>query len=261
MMGRWLSAFVGLGMLTFGCITFVLGLILGHGMGGNFAIANPPAEASATEAEAVASAPAADGAAGGQSVSVSVSASSSVASSESTAPASGPAEASVPVEAAAPTEVAALPPSAVADPSAAAVADPPAVAEVRSGPSPQRPPSSKLRGSLLEATTTMPPPETVAELAPSMPVEAAGPPSILSVQVARFLMKENADALAAELAALGYKPQIVLAREPGIPTAPSWYMVTLGPQPDAETANRLAREAAAALGLPAHAVSWPLATE
>ncbi|HEV7368318.1 SPOR domain-containing protein [Arenibaculum sp.] len=260
MMGRWLSAFVGLGMLTFGCITFVLGLILGHGMGGSFAIANPPAEASATGAEAVASAPAADGAAGGQSVSVSVSDSSSVASAGSTAPASGPAEASVPVETAAPTEVAALPPAEAADPPPAA-AEPPAVVEVRSGPSPQRPPSSKMRGSLLEATTAMPPPETVAEVPPPVPVEAAGPPSILSVQVARFLMKENADALAAELAALGYKPQIVLAREPGIPAAPSWYMVTLGPQPDAETANRLAREAAAALGLPAHAVSWPLATQ
>lgn len=251
MMGRWLSAFVGLGMLAFGSITFVLGLILGHGVGGSIAIANPPAETAEATADASATPPAdpalagavADTAGDGRSVNVVVQ------------DAEPPVVIAAPADAAPPAEVAALPSAEPAPP------PPPAVADVRSGPSPQRPPASRMRGPLLQATTAVPPPEAVAELPPPAPVEAAGPPSVLSVQVARFLMRENADALATELATLGYKPQIVLAREPGIPAAPSWYMVTLGPQPDTETANRLAREAAAALGLPAHAVSWPLATE
>jgi hypothetical protein len=286
MMGRWLSAFVGLGMLAFGSITFVLGLILGHGMGGSIAIATPPAEtAEAGTGAAAATADAApagsDAAGGGTSVNVAVQdaeppaattttaatttaavTTTAVTTTATTATAEPPAVAAPAATAPAdmappPVEVAALPPAEPAPSQQAA--EPPAVADVRSGPSPQHPPVSRMRGPLLQAATAVPPPE--AGLPPPVPVETAGPPSVLSVQVARFLMRENADALAAELAALGYKPQIVLAREPGIPAAPSWYMVTLGPQPDAETANRLAREAAAALGLPAHAVSWPLATE
>jgi cell division septation protein DedD len=152
-----------------------------------------------------------------------------------------------PPSGAAPAPAKAEPPAAPAP----APAEPKKVAGIRVGPPPEELLSSPQRGALVQAVTAPPLPE--GAVAPPAP-----PPSRYAVQVARFLLPENAETLAASLRGRGYRPEIVVSETPATPAAPSWYLVVIDPKGDWKTAERLAIEVATTLGLPGQVVSWPL---
>ncbi|MQP67345.1 hypothetical protein GE253_18625 [Niveispirillum sp. SYP-B3756] len=77
---------------------------------------------------------------------------------------------------------------------------------------------------------------------------------VISVEVARFLLASAAADLVVQLKKQGFTAETVTASFPGMPP---WHVVTLGPQPDEQTAHQLAIEAARATGLAARVVSWP----
>lgn len=76
---------------------------------------------------------------------------------------------------------------------------------------------------------------------------------IISVEVGRFLLVENAVERAAALTQLGFATELVTASYPGMP---AWHVVTLGALPDERTARDLAMDASTRTGLSAQVVSW-----
>jgi cell division protein FtsN len=141
-------------------------------------------------------------------------------------------------------------------------------------------PSSPLRGPLVDAALAAPRLLTVAPPSPAAPGAAAGepgtppaaappamppsapavaavaataPPFVYSVQAGSFLVKDNAERLAAELNERGYAAQVLVAQQPG---EPAWYPVVLAPVHDVETVARLAQEFSASEGRNAEVVSW-----
>lgn len=127
------------------------------------------------------------------------------------------------------------------------------IAELKVGPPPEEQLSSPQRGALVQAATAPPVPEGV-----TVPVTPPSPPVHYAVQVARFLLPENARTLAESLRGRGYRPEIVIAETPATPAAPAWYLVVIDPKGDWKKAERLAIEVATTLGLPGQVVSWPL---
>lgn len=295
---RRLTLQVTAGMLVFGLLTFLMGLLIGLSSSPPIA-AVPPAGPTAEPAQvepAVAAAPtepAAEesdqGTGGGDGAAtpaawqmpapaVTAPAVTAPAAPAAPAPVAKPVPA-VPVQAAsvmvpapAPakpaSKAAGSPPSgaapapAKAEPSAAPApapaptptptpAEPKKVSGIRVGPPPEELLSSPQRGALVQAATAPPMPEGAA--APPAP-----PPSRYAVQVARFLLPENAETLAASLRGRGYRPEIVVLETPATPAAPSWHLVVIDPKGDWKTAERLAIEVATTLGLPGQVVSWPL---
>lgn len=212
------------GTLTFGLLTFAAGLLVGLGLqpgvgtGGADKPPKPPVAAGSSAGAMPAAAPA--------------------------PPAAGTASgAAVP---AAPGEATA--PAAAASPNAATPPAPPVA--------PAGPPVKGLRSGAVGAGEAGP---LVRALAAADP--EASPPSvpdrIVSVEVGRFLLVENAAAFAAQLGGQGYEADILLAAFPGMA---AWHVVTLGVQPDEQTASLLAREVSQRTGLEARVVSWPRPT-
>ncbi len=78
-------------------------------------------------------------------------------------------------------------------------------------------------------------------------------PFMLSVQVGSFLLKQNADRLAAELNSKAYAAQVVVAQNPG---GKAWYHVVLAPVRDVNAVTQLAQEFSATEGRSAQVVSW-----
>jgi len=78
-------------------------------------------------------------------------------------------------------------------------------------------------------------------------------PFLLSVQVGSYLMKQNADHLAAELNSKAYAAQVVVAQNPG---GKAWYHVVLAPVHDVNAVTQLAQEFSATEGRSAQVVSW-----
>lgn len=111
--------------------------------------------------------------------------------------------------------------------------------------------SSAAAGAANPAGAKMPANGTTAGAAAA---PAAMPsPFLLSVQVGSFLMKENADRLAAELNSKAYAAQVVVAQNPG---GKAWYHVVLAPVRDVNAVTQLAQEFSATEGRSAQVVSW-----
>ncbi|HZB90104.1 MAG TPA: SPOR domain-containing protein [Stellaceae bacterium] len=87
----------------------------------------------------------------------------------------------------------------------------------------------------------------------AVPAASPSPPFVYSVQAGSFLIKENAERLAAELTQHGYAAQVLVAQSPGEPT---WYPVVLAPVGDVATVARQAQEFTASEGRNAEVVSW-----
>lgn len=264
------------GTSLFGLLTFTSGLMIGVGIGGNTALprldagAAPFAAGSAapatahqptTAAKVAVAAPAAAGAA----VVVPMPKPAPLAVGANSAPAVA---ASMPAKGGA----VATPATAPGTPVALAVKD------YRVGLPLQVAPSSPLRGPLVDAalaaprTLTVPTGQPVptapgagaqagasapipaSQIAPvGMPVVGAVRPFVFAVQAGSFLVKANADRLAAELNARGYAAQVLMAQEPG---GPAWYPVVLAPVHDIASVAELAQEFSASEGRNAEVVSW-----
>lgn len=264
-----LTLVVTLGMTVFGTLTFLIGLLLGLSSPPPMA-AYPPARA-ATLAEA----PPAEATHDGQAVAVVQPAPARPAPAATSAPmaaalanadggaADSTAIAYAPLPPAAPTPPA--PPQAKAKVPAASQAAAPApgpaapgaplrLTEAPSPPAPAPAPAAR------KPEVTPPAPQAqVASIPDETMVEVVGrsvPAPVHAVQVGRFLSRSSAEALANDLVAHDYDARVVAAQSLGVPTKADWYLVTIGPQPDRPTADRVAREVSAAMGLPAQPVSW-----
>lgn len=287
---RRLTLQVTAGMLVFGLLTFLMGLLIGLSSSPPVAaVPSAPlpaeiaaAEAGATPAEPVATAAAAPAAwqepvpapASGPEPAIypappvvaaasppvekpaapEVSSQASPARTVPSRTAAPPAKAKASesqTAGAAPAEkvqVAEAPPAAPAP--APAAAEPKRIAGIRVGPPPEERLSSPQRGTLVQAASV--------PASADVPAPPPAPPARYAVQVARFLLPENAETLATSLRGRGYQPEIVISETPATPAAPSWYLVVIDPKGDWKTAERLAIEVATTLGLPGQVVSWPL---
>lgn len=233
-------ALVIAGVLLFGLLTFAMGLVVG------VQLSVPPATvpvggtptAPPAPAQPATAPPASQGSVRGGGGQVDVApAPTPQAPSQPAAPAVAPMPAPMPT-----------PKPAGSSPGPASAAAP--VQDLRSGPPPGPVPPSPLQGPLVrQAAARPPPPPPPANPVPPLPVSDR----IISVQVGRFLLPEGAAELAGRVAAQGHKAVIVATTEPGTPT---WHVVTLGPQPDETTAQRLADETERTLGLRAVVVTW-----
>lgn len=219
------------GTLLFGALTFLLGMLVGV----NIAPSAPPA-ASAKAQPLKPAAPAAEPAkAEPPSAPAQGGASSGAAEPAKDAPAKD-----------APTK------SGAAEP--APEVKPVKVKGFGYGVPPSVEPATALRGKLLQQADA---PAAEAQpghkaAAPASKDSGGAPPLVYSVALGRFLMAENAVRLVAEAQAKGYAPVLVV---PDPPDPAGWMTVTLGPQPDAGTAGRLASQAAAE-GFETWLVSW-----
>jgi hypothetical protein len=257
------------GTSLFGLLTFTSGLMIGVGIGGNAALPRlddgaapsaagtaPPGTAQPPAAHRVA---AAVPAAAGPTVVVPMPKPAPLAAGANSAPA-------VAASAAVQGGAAAAPATLAGTPVALAVKD------YRVGLPLQVTPASPLRGPLVDAalaaprTLTVPTapapsaagapaaPVSTARVPPAgMPAAAVAPPFVFAVQVGSFLVKANADRLAAELNARGYAAQVLMAQEPG---GPAWYPVVLAPVHDVASVAELAQEFSASEGRNAEVVSW-----
>jgi cell division protein FtsN len=113
-------------------------------------------------------------------------------------------------------------------------------------PAPSAPVAGAPAGTGAPAPTAPVPPA-------AMPAALAAPPFVYAVQVGSFLIKANADRLAAELDARGYAAQVLMAQEAG---GPAWYPVVLAPVHDVASVAALAQEFSASEGRNAEVVSW-----
>ncbi|WP_431854410.1 SPOR domain-containing protein [Azospirillum sp.] len=228
------------GTLLFGVLTFLLGLLIGV----NVSVpATTPVAPAATAAPAAPATPAS-------------------AAPASAAPVPPPAAPAVPAQGGSSAGGGAAPSTAApssAAPAKSSAAEPaPAVKPVKVkglgyGAPPSVEPASALRGKLLQAVDA--PAADAADTPKDTPKEAAkdaGPALVYSVSLGRFLMEENADRLFARAQEKGYQPMVVV---PDPPDASGWLTVTLGPQADALSANRLASDAMAQ-GFETWLVTW-----
>jgi hypothetical protein len=264
------AAAVFFGTSLFGLLTFSSGLMIGVGIGGD---ASPPEMAKPAGAPLVTKPSAAPVAA----QAMAAPAAAVLVPMPQSAPAAAPPNAAPPAVAQAPsaangsTQAAAaaaqVPPAAI---------EPVAVKDFRVGLPLDVTPASSLRGRLVEAAHAAPrdltiapaataaapqasaspaaaaPPITPAAL-PAAAAMPAAPPFVFSVQVGSFLVKANAERLAAELNKRGYAAQVLVAQSPG---EPAWYPVVLPPVSDVATVARQAQEFADSEGRNAEVVSW-----
>ena len=258
-----LTLVVSLGMIVFGTLTFLIGLLLGLSSPPPMA-AYPPALATAPGGAApdvqadTAMQPGLDQAAPAATASVPVTV-------PVTAGAAGTGNGATGSTAIA---YAPLPPAA---PERAPAGKPIQSAVSRTAPgAPMRltePPGHPVPAPVPVARKPEPVPRAPAQqvasipepLAPETLVQVVGrsvPEPVHAVQVGRFLSRPSAEALAVDLIAHGYDARVVAARSLGVPTRAEWYLVTIGPQPDRPTADRVAREVSAAMGVPAQPLSW-----
>lgn len=206
------------GTLTFGLLTFAAGLLVGLGL-----------QPGADQGTPFSGGPALPG---------------------STGPGAGaaPPTGTPPVPAASPAPAPAQP--APADPAPSVAAPGPAAAPV---PPPAGPPVKGLRSGSVGVGEAGPLVQALAAADPEAVAEPA-PDRVVSVEVGRFLLMENAAAFAMELSGQGYAADILLA---AFPDMPPWHVVTLGEQPDEKTAISLAQAVSRRTGLEARVVSWP----
>jgi hypothetical protein len=258
------AAAVFFGTSLFGLLTFSSGLMIGVGIGGDANLPDMarPAGAPLVGKPAAAPAPITAPAAA---VLVPMPQSAPAAASPNAAP---PAVAQAPAAATGSAQAAAAQPAAI---------EPVAVKDFRVGLPLDVAPASPLRGRLVEAAHAAPrdliiappaaaasapqasagpaaaaPPITPAAL-PAAAAMPAAPPFVFSVQVGSFLVKANAERLAAELNKRGYAAQVLVAQSPG---EPAWYPVVLPPVSDVATVARQAQEFADSEGRNAEVVSW-----
>ena len=144
-----------------------------------------------------------------------------------------------------------VPKPALPPPPAVPAAAPPPV------PSPGPPSGPVVKGLRSDATVDQPGGQlgslVAKALASRLPEPETAPDRIISVEIGRFLMMENAAERAAVLARLGFATELVTASYPGMP---AWHVVTLGILPDERTAHDLATDATTRTGLSAQVVSW-----
>lgn len=218
-MKRIHPAFLLLGVVLFGLLTFAAGLILGLGL---------------QEAQPEKMAPKVDA---GQTVSPHTPAAIP-------APLPLPPQATMPAGTGVPAGGVSAPPAALPEPTAPPL---PAAPAAPSGPVVKglRSDAAVGQSGVLE--------RQARTLAGQTPDPVAPSDRIISVEVGRFLLVENAAERAAALAQLGFATEVIAASYPGMPV---WHVVTLGVVPDERTARDLATDAATRTGLSAQVVSW-----
>lgn len=215
-MKRIHPAFLLLGVVLFGLLTFAAGLILGLGL----QEAQPEKTAPKMEA--------------GQSVPP-----HTPAAIPPSLPA--PPQATMPAGMGVPAGGVSPPPAALPEPTAAPVPAAPSGPVVKG----LRSDAAVGQSGVLE--------RQARTLAGQTPDPVASSDRIISVEVGRFLLVENAAERAAALAQLGFATEVIAASYPGMPV---WHVVTLGVVPDERTARDLATDAATRTGLSAQVVSW-----
>jgi hypothetical protein len=242
-----------LGLLMFGLLTFVIGLLLGFQLGTRQTTPAPAGQAAAAPPAAAlpAAVPPAGGSAGQPAAPGAAASSTPAAGSTGSGPGAGPAAAPPGSPAAAPASPAppAPAPAGAAPADQAAKADKP-LQDVRSGPIPGTAAKSFLVGptqQLAAAPTPLP-------AAPPPPVDLPPGDRIIAVQVGRFLLPETAEALARSVTERGWPAKVQVM---DMPELGQWHLVIVGPQPDEMTARKVAASMAAALDLNPTVVSWP----
>ena len=270
------AAAVFFGTSLFGLLTFSSGLMIGVGIGGDASLPDMARPAGAPLVGKPAAAPAAAQAMAAPAP-ITAPAAAVLVPMPQSAPAAAPPNAAPPAVAQAPAAAngSAQAAAAAAQTQPAAI-EPVAVKDFRVGLPLDVAPASPLRGRLVEAAQAAPrdliiappaaaaaapqasagpaaaPPITPAAL-PAAATMPAAPPFVFSVQVGSFLVKANAERLAAELNKRGYAAQVLVAQSPG---EPAWYPVVLPPVSDVATVARQAQEFADSEGRNAEVVSW-----
>ena len=266
------AAAVFFGTSLFGLLTFSSGLMIGVGIGGDASLPDMARPAGAPLVGKPAAAPAAAQAMAAPAP-ITAPAAAVLVPMPQSAPAAAPRTAAPPTVAQAPAAANGSAQAAAAQPTAI---EPVAVKDFRVGLPLDVAPASPLRGRLVEAAHAAPrdliiappaaaaaapqasagpaaaPPITPAAL-PAAATMPAAPPFVFSVQVGSFLVKANAERLAAELNKRGYAAQVLVAQSPG---EPAWYPVVLPPVSDVATVARQAQEFADSEGRNAEVVSW-----
>jgi hypothetical protein len=268
------AAAVFFGTSLFGLLAFSSGLMIGVGIGGD---TSRPAMGQPDGAPLVGKPPAAPVAAQALAAPAPMTAPAAavLVPMPRSAPAAAPPSAVPPVVAQAPAAANGSTQAAATAVPVRAAMEPVAVKDFRVGLPLDVAPASPLRGRLVEAAHAAPRDLTIAPIAAAAPQAAAGPasaaapvaatalpavatmptapPFVFSVQVGSFLVKANAERLAADLNKRGYAAQVLVAQSPG---EPAWYPVVLPPVSDVATVARQAQEFADSEGRNAEVVSW-----